>query len=217
MILDCPLPDELTAIPQPTCPFKLDQIVRAAFQRRQPSDDPAFPTLADFQDLAEWTAFKAATDDTKIVVSPIFSGLVIPQSEALTTGGNDNSTFNGIREYNGEGSVTIAGQFKNLPPASKRAMELLSQESLAGATGISNLCICMFNREGYSFPENPVTALGVATTIYKFIPIYNFRISTLGSEGFNAPNINGFSFDVAEGWDRYLVSVKPAFDALTEI
>lgn len=217
MILQCPLPTALTAIPQPTCPFKFDQIVRAAFQRRQPVGTPPFASLVLAQTLSEWTDYKAAVDSTKVVVSPMFAGLTIPQSEALTAGGNDNSTFNGIRDYNGEGSVTVNGQFSNLPPASKRALDKLSQESLASAVGVSNLTVYLFNRDRYGFMVNPVDGAGAATTNYVGIPIYNFRISSPGSEGLNAKNINNFSFDLPADWADYLASISFAFDPLTEI
>lgn len=212
MILNCPLPEALTEIPQPSCPFKLDQIVRMAFQRRQPSATPPFATLAELQAIAKWNTYKAATDSTKMVFSPIFAGMVIPPSEGLTTGGNDNSTFNGIPDYNGEGSVTVTGVMKNLPPATKRALDALSQESLAGVTGATNLTVFLFNKDGYSFQENPA-----AGTTYRGIPIYNFRISSVGSEGLNAPNIHNFSFGVPANWADYLTSVKPTFDPLTEL
>lgn len=217
MILDCPLPAALKAITQPTCPFKFDQIVRMALQRRQPTATPPFATLVDIQTLANWTTLKAAVASTKVVVTPIFAGLVIPASEALTSGGGDNSTFAGIREYNGENFVTVTGSFKNLPPISKRDMDYLSQESLAGSTGVSNLTAYFFNRSGYSFQVNPVDAGGVATTTYFGVPIYNFRVSSPGSEGYNAPNINTFSFDLNSDWADYLSSVNLAFDPLTEI
>jgi hypothetical protein len=217
MILNCPLPTALTTIPMPTCPFRFDQLVRLALQRRQPAGTPPFVDLEAIQTLLNWTTFKAAADATKIVTTPIFASTVIPASEGLTTGGNDNSTFNGIRQYNGEGAVTVTGQFSNLPAATYRALELLSQESLAGSTGISNLTAYLFNRDGYSFQINPVDGAGAATTIYRGIPVYNFRVSSPGSEGFNAPNINNFSFDLPADWARYISSVKPDFDVLSEI
>jgi hypothetical protein len=216
MILNCPLPAALTAIVQPACPFRFDQIVRMAFQRRQAAGAEPFPTLVGLQTLANWTALLAAADSTKIVVSPIFSSLVIPSSEALTSGGNDNTTFAGIREYNGEGAVTVTGQFKNLSPASKRSLDLLAQESLAGSTGTTNLTGFFFNKDGYSFQVNPLAA-GVATTKYKGFEIYNFRIGTPGSEGLNSPNVLPFSFDLKSDWFDYATSVKPNFDPLTEI
>jgi hypothetical protein len=211
MQIDCPLPAALTTIPGTACPFKLDQIVRMGLQRRQAIPPGPFTTLVALQTLANWTTFQAAVDSTKVVVTPLFAGLVIPQSEGLFTGGNDNSTFNGIPDYNGEGMVTITGTFKNIAPATKRAMDLLAQESLAGVGGTTNLTAYLFNKDGYSFQQNP------SGTIYAGVPIYNFRVSSLGSEGFNAPNTHGFSFSVPSTWADYLTSVKPAFDPLTQL
>jgi hypothetical protein len=211
MFIECPLPASLEAIPAQDCPFKLDQIVKAAFQRRQPLATPPFATLVDIQTLAEWNTMKAAVDDTKIVISPLFAGLVIPESEPLTTGGNDNTTFNGIPDYNGEGMVTVTGVFKNLAPALKRSLDKLTQESLAGVGGSTNLTLYLFNKDGYSFQTNP------STTLYFGIPIYNFRVSSLGSAGLNAPNTHSFSFSVTADWADRLTSVKPAFDPITEL
>lgn len=217
LIVECPLPASLPTIPQVSCPFRFDQVVKLAFQRRQPSGTPPFPTLTAFQAKASWTTFIGATDNTKVVTSPIITGLVIPRSEGLMVGGNDNSTFAGIPEYNGEGFVGITGQIKNLPPVVYRALKRLSQESLASAVGVSNLCIMMVNRDGVMFPDNPVDNAGAATTIYRFIPVYNFRISSPGSEGFNASNINDISFQLKDDWADHIAAVKPAFDPLTEI
>lgn len=216
MILNCPLGPSLTAIPQPSCAFKLDQIVRLAFQRRQPDSSPPFASLADIQTLSKWTTLMNASDSTKIIISPLFAGMVIPSSEAQTTGGNDNSTINGVPDYNGEGSVTVTGQFKNLPPITKRALDLLSQESLSSATGNSNLTVDFFNRDGYVFAENPYVS-GNPSTKYRGVPIFNFRVSSLGSEGFNAPNIHTFSFSMNATWADYLVSIKPNFDPLIDL
>jgi hypothetical protein len=217
MFLTCPLPATLKDIPASGCPFRFDQIVRIVFQRRRPVATPAFATLAALQTKTNWTTNIAASDDTKMVVSPIFSGCVIPRSTGLTTGGNDNSTFAGIREYNGEGAITVTGTFKNLAPASFRAMKYLSEESLAGATGVSNLTAFLVNRDGNSFQVNPHDAADAAVLYYQGIPVYNFRVSSPGSDGFNAPNVNDFSFDLKEDWADFITAVKPTFDLLTEI
>lgn len=209
MTITCPLPTALTAITAVTCPFKLDQVVKLLFQRRQAA--VPFATLADLQTKGDWTDFMAAIDSTKVVVSPIFAGMVIPPSEALTVGGNDNSTFNGIREYNGEGAVTVTGVFKNMPQSAKIQLDLLTQESLASAVGVSNLTAYFVNRSG------AIAASNKTGTEYWGVPIFNFRISNLGSEGFNAPNVNNFSFDLMDGWADKLKLVVPTFDPLTEL
>jgi hypothetical protein len=217
MNIVCPLPAALTPMPAYNCPFHFDQIVRILFQRRQDVATPPFPTLADIQSLLDWETFIAAVDSTKVVASPLFSGLVIPSSEALTAGGNDNSTIGGIPDYNGEGAVTPTGMFKGLPPVVKRALEALVAESLAGSTGISNLTAYFVNKDGIIYAHNPVDGAGAATTIYQGVPITNYRIGSVGSEGLNAKNINPFSFSMLPNWADYLAAIKPAFDPLTEI
>ena len=139
-------------------------------------------------------------------MSPFFAGMVIPQSEALTTGGNDNSTFNGIPDYNGEGMVTVTGQFKNLSPLAKTALDKLAQESIASPVGVTNLELFMFNKNKVGF------SIGT-----KGVQVYNFRVSSVGSEGFNAPNIHNFSFNLPGDWDTGLTSFTPIFDPFTEL
>jgi hypothetical protein len=225
MIISCPLPAALRPINIADCPFKIDQLVRMVFQRRQPTAtdaDAPFATLADIQTLAGWNDFLAATDNTKMVLSPIFANATIPNSEALTTGGNDNTTFNGIRQYNGEGAVTVNGTFYNMASKTKEDLMYLPQESLASIIGVSNLTVYLVNRDGQIIADTyPGTPVGgpppVAPTLYRGIPIYNFRISSVGSAGFNAPNTHQFSFDLPADWDTRIVSIKPTFDPLVDL
>lgn len=204
MITVCPLPNELEDIPAASCAVQFDQIVRIAFQRRQ-SGAASF-TSTSIKLLATWTPLLAATDITKVVMSPIFAELVIPQSEALTTGGNDNTTFNGIPNYNGEGSVTVTAQRTNLESAVKKALKEMTKYSLASSVGASELTAYLINRNGEIIHNN-----------YKGFPIYNFGISSVGSEGFNSPNKNALRFTFAPDWDDDSLMVKPAFDPLTEL
>lgn len=197
----CPKPEALTPMPAQDCPFRLDQIVRMAFGRRAV---PAFATEAAMKLLATWTPLIAAADDTKIVISPLFAGFVVPSSEGIFQGGGDNTTFNGLRIYQGENFVTITGQFSNISPAVHAALEELSQYSLASSVGVTDLEIIPFNRLGYAFPNG-----------LDMIPVYNFRVGTRGSEGLNANDIIPFSFDVLPDWDKNLQSVKLGFDPLT--
>lgn len=210
MIVNCPLPATLTKIKQPSCPFILDQIVRTAFQRRQAA--APFATATTIQTLSNWDTFLAATDATKIVLSPIFAGGSVPPSEPLTQGGNDNTTFNGIRLYQGEGFVTMSGVFNNLPQETKRDMDLLTQESLASSVGVSNLTIYFFNKNGEGFANSGKPAAG-----YWGVPGYNFRISSVGGGGFNQQNTNNWSIDLPGNWSDYLVSFLPTFDPLTQL
>lgn len=202
-IIDCPLPESLTAVPVQDCLFRMDQIVRFAFARRSA---PPFATEAAIKLLATWTPLLTAADETKVVMSPIFAGFVIPGSEGQFTGGNDNTTINGVRLYGGEQNVTATGVFSNMSPAVKTALDALTQYSVAGSLGTTDLGLIPINKDGKIFPKN----LG-------FIPIFNFRVGSRGSEGYNANDTHGFSFDLLPNWDEGLLAIEPAFDALVDL
>lgn len=202
----CPKPVALTAIPVSGCPVKFDQFIRMAFQRAQPKATPPFVVATtDITELASWTPLIAAADDEKIVVSPFFAGMEIPQSEEQVEGGNDNSTINGIEVYKGEGFVKVTGQMKGLSKEQYNALRKLSAESVA-SLGTAALTVYLFNRFGQ-----------IVSLADQGIPVFNFRISSVGSAGFNAENVYNFSFSLAPEWDANVVMVKPEFDPLTEL
>lgn len=213
MIINCPLPAVLTRINPSDCPFKIDQLSRLIFQRRQAI--PPFSSLADIQDVDNWRNLLLSDNNDRVVLSPIFANATIPESAALTTGGNDNTTFNGIRQYNGEGSITVTGTFYNLTPKAKFQLMNLSQESLSSALGVSNLTVYMVNRSSEFVTD--MTGTHDVPTGWRGFPIYNFRISSVGSAGFNAPNTHGFSFDMMADWDNMATMVKPDFDPLADL
>lgn len=150
----------------------------------------------------------SAVGSTKIVGTPLFSGLVIPPGEALTEGGNDNSTLNGVAELRGLGTVHVTGQFKNLDADVRAALRKLTQESVT--PGGTNLWAYGVNRFGQ------LIYLSNATTGVLGIKIYNFVTPDVGSEGFNRDNITPFAFDLEPGWsDGVKVLSVPAFSLLT--
>lgn len=206
----CPKAAAITAIPAADCPLKLDQIVRLGFQRIQPGNASTFPAAtAEITDIASWDALKTAVGGTKIQFSPYFDSLVIPQSEGLEEGGNDNSTAFGIPIDLGEGAVKVTGQFRNLPVAVKKALDAYRCESQS-ALGQAALGIYAINQYGEIIHN-------VNGTDPVAIPIYNFRLSSRGSEGFNASDKIGFSFYLPAGWDNDLAVTKPDFNALLEL
>lgn len=201
MELVCPPPTALADIPANTCPVQFDQIVRFAIQR---SGQASF-TAVTIKVVATWTPLLAADDNTKVVLTPLFAEMVLPQSTALTAGGNDNTTVNGIPDYNGEGFVSVTGQIRGLSAAQAEALRSYTSESISNSIGGSNLEIIFINRYG--------TFIVDATHGFK---VYNFRLSSVGSEGLNAKNKHQFGFDLAPGWDKGAVMIKPTdFDPLT--
>lgn len=206
----CPKPAAITSIPKPTCPFKIEQIVGMALQRTQAVGASTFkePT-SSITDLATWTLLLAALASTKVTVTPLFANFVIPPSEGQEEGGNDNSTFGGIPIDLGEGAVKVTGEFRNLEPAIKAALDKLRVESQA-SLGVSQLSAFLFNRDGEIFhSKDGADPVG--------LPIYNFRVASRGSEGLKKDDKIPFSFYLPEGWDANLAVSTPEFNPLTQL
>ncbi len=218
LLCACPKAASLTAISSPTCSFKMEQVVRLSLVRYSETVyfDSDAGTPNPITALASWTAAKAETDDNKHIISPLFSNLVIPSSEALEEGGNDNTTVNGIPVYLGEGVVQVTGFFRNLEPTLKDELNELVCESDASATGTPQLGAYFVNRAGNIFhktesalPNDPLP-----------VGIYNFRLGTRGTEGFAKDDIIPFSFYLDADWDDSLAVTKRTaldFNPLTQL
>jgi hypothetical protein len=214
MTFQCPPAPALSPIAAAAaCPTKFDQILRSAFQRAQKT--PPFTAAAPITDKASWIALMALNTAAKIVVSPLFAGMVIPPSEPKETGGNDNTTAFGIPSYGGENPVKVDYIYTNLSPAQIVGLRKFSQESipLLGSFALTNY---WFNKNGDIIANQPK---GYAADEYAGVPIYNHRLSTIGSEGLNADNKNNAGFYLPEAWDETVVMItadklewNPLFD-----
>lgn len=204
MLQSCPPAPALTPISAVNCAQIFDQIVMAFFQRTQSA--APFANEAALKTLSNWDTLIAAADSTKIIYTPAFSSANIAESEALTQGGNDNTTFNGIPEYYGEGFAPFVGVFKNLPSTQKVQLSALSAESIASATGVARLSVFLVNRHGQIIHNN-----------LKGIPCYNFRISSTGTQGLNSANTNTIGFVLPPNWDDSITVSTPDFDPFTDL
>jgi hypothetical protein len=189
----------LPNIPANTCTPDLDQVVSIAFQK---IGAPSFTATTILQ-MATWTPLLAASDATKVIKTPILHGLTIPASEGIYDGGDDNSTAFGIREYKGEKNVTVTANLKSINPAVVAELRKLTTDSkVPGYTTIWAYFFGMSNKiSGKS------TGAG--------IPIYNVRISTLGSEGYRGKNMHQITFDLRSDWDNDFQTFVASFDPLT--
>jgi hypothetical protein len=212
MVFDCPVPNVLPEIPANDCPFKIDQIVRAAFQLRQLDGEPFSPTNA-ITKKASWATLVSATDETKIVFTPIFASLTIPQSEGKEEGGNDNSTAFGIPEYVGENSVKVESEYKNIAPAVVAALRKLVQQSIP-QTGSYRLTVFLFTKNGQILCIETKEA---AVTKHSGNPLFNLRFSSRGSEGFNASDKVKQGWYFPSDWDEKVALITPEdFNPLTD-
>ncbi len=196
------LPD----IPTSDCPFRLDQIVFLFFQKAQATPSFVEGTNPIFE-AASWTPFLTATDNTKITKSPAFSEIIIPKSEQLTTGGGDNSTPFGIAKLQGQSNVQVTGMLQDVPPTVLKQLDEYTRFSYS-TQAISNLTVYMVNRAGRIFHING-----------SGVPIYNFNVSSLGTEGYSTTTDAEVRFTLANNlldasgnfntWDRNLEEAVP--------
>lgn len=198
----CPIPTEIVAIPAFTCGEDFAQIQKIVFQRRQ-SVAP-FATLAAAATLANWTALKTAADATKVVSTPFFENFVIPGVEAITEGGDDNTTLDGVAVVVGQTTPIPTGNFRSLPAATFAALQLYNCEP--------DLTVYFINEFGkiIVYSENGTTAAG--------IPISEWYIGDKNVAGKNSQDKNMFRFALRAGWQKKTKIVTPTdFNARFDI
>jgi hypothetical protein len=176
----------------------MDQIVRIAFQRKQAA--PSFTTTSILVQ-ATWTPLLSAVGDTKVVLSPLIPGMVIPPSEILENGGNDNTTINGIPELRGIGFTKVTAQLQSESAAIRVALRKLAAES-ALTPGFTNLWGYFINKDG-----QVIGSLNGSNV--EGFPIYNVAVGDPGTEGYLQNNKTNFSFALAGGWADSLAIYNP--------
>ena len=136
--MDCNCPDDgiLEEIGSSSCPFDMKQIQRIAFASKGKviwdsgsggGAGNGIPAVAAQVDtLADWQARRTAVDNTKIVVTPLIGGdPAIAAGEAITEGGGDNSTLNGVEEVTGTNPSNFTATFKSLEPAQEKSLKAI--------------------------------------------------------------------------------------------
>ena len=213
LICTCPAATALTTIPKVTCPENFGQIQKVAFQRLRQSDG----TLNGFEEgtgntpievLANWTTFKAATDSTKIVISPFINAPTDSGGDArYTSGGNDD--LGGIPSVLGGNPVQFEGQLRAVPQGIIKIMKELQCEAEAG-----NLGVYLFDEHGN------IQAIHDDPDYYYPIPIRALFIGSLIHGNFDAKDYNVISWQYADNYsvqDDGLAIVRPGFNPLTDL
>lgn len=210
LVCTCPLgtlPNQIDL----TCASDLDQVVKLSFQK--PQDTAPFTSGAPIDDVDSWTALLAASGDTKIVLSPATANVVIPSSEAVYIGENSNESVNGLGYYVGENNIRVTGEIHSADQAVIDALNELSCFSDV-TFGASQLTVYMFVRriKGVS---RVVAKAGASAGDYSGFQVFNFRVSSVGSEGYQTKSKYMFSFDMQPDEWKDMEIVQLGFNPLS--
>lgn len=207
-LCECPRPTVLVTIPNSTCPENIGQIQKFLFQRAGWTFNSEAEPSTDFTILASWTPLLTAAGNTKVVVTPYLEGVVIPPGEAITNGGDDNSTRDGVQQVVGATSPLVTGTFTSIQNAVVEAMKKLGCESRSG-TGIVFYGINQWDQLIGRSADAGVNVVG--------IPLQEMWFSDMGNEGLNTFDKGNFRFSVVDGWRKNLYIVKPDFSPKTQL
>ena len=210
LICQCPAAAAITTIPNVACAENFGQIQKVAFQRLRKADGTrnSFTSTAAIGLKASWTALLAATDGSKIVVSPYINAPADSGGDArMSAGGNDD--LGGIAQVLGGNPVQFDGQLRAIPQSVIRIMKELQCEAQAG-----NLGVFLFDENGKIEALQDQTT---ATTYYP-IPIRGLFIGSKIHGNFDAKDMNAIQWSYPDNYSDDLAIVTPTdFNPLTDL
>ena len=178
----CPAATALPTIPAEACAQNFGQIQKIIFQRIM--NGSTKNSIADGTSagnaglLASWTALKAATDSTKIAVTPFIEAPADDGGDARTFGGG-NDTLNGIEIIIGSNPVNFTCRLNGKKQDIIAELKKLMCEALA-----NNLGVYLVNENG-----NIEGILFVGDKLHG---------------NFDGPDYNNLSFSFAPGYSDKL-------------
>lgn len=191
-------PTNLPPIPNMTCGIRYGQVQKIAFTRiGNLFSDSSNPIT----DLASWTAFLAAEDSTKIVVTPYVEAPTMEGGDEKTFGGG-NTTLDGIIMVLGSQPIRMSFALRNYPQTIISALKIL--------TKIKDLGVFLFNDNG------GIICLQEGST-YLPIPIRALFVGDLILSGRIQPDRNTMNFSFKSNYSDKLVVVKPNFSPVNDL
>jgi len=212
MQIICPRPAALMTINRVTCPENLGQVQRIGLARAGGIgfDAAAVPGVGGpIDDLAAWTAALAALNDDKIVITPYLESFVIPEAAAITEGGGDNTTVDGVERVLGAGAITVTAILAQVP------VSIIDQ--IRDLMGEQALTVYLFNQYGQIVARDTTPAALEDAKVYKGIPIASLFCPYPANNGLNTIDKATLRFAFAEDWAKNRAIITPAFNLKTEL
>lgn len=191
----CPAATSLPTIPAESCAKRFGQTQKIIFQRLY--DGSTRNGIADGSSsgqaglLASWTALKAATDSTKIAVTPFVENPTPDGGDAKTVGGG-NESLNGAERVIGSNPVGMSFKLNNKAQSIIAELKKLMCEALA-----NNLGVYLINENGQIMGRKESN--GGTDTWYP-MPIQTLFVSDLMPNGLDADDSNDLSFKFVPGY-----------------
>lgn len=180
-----------------TCGIRYGQVQKVAFTRV----GNLFSNANPITDLASWTAFLAAEDSTKIVVTPYVEAPTMEGGDEKTFGGG-NTTLDGIIMVLGSQPIRMSFALRNYPQTIISALKILMK--------IKDLGVFLFNDNG------GIICLQEGGT-YLPIPIRALFVGDLILSGRTQPDRNTMKFSFKSNYSDKLVVVKPDFSPINDL
>lgn len=204
---DCPLPTTLPDIPNSNCPFDINQIQKVVFQQDGYVFDAGSLLLA-----ATVSALKTADDATKIVTTPFITGNpIVTPGGAITRGGGDNNTKNGIEIITGRNPSIFSCEFDSLSPDQERALKSVGCNTNLRAFFINEENKIIATQDGLTQAQKDAGS-------HIGFPISALFIDDREVLGFGANDMSKMRFSLVPGWSSDIVKVTPTdYNALTDL
>lgn len=205
----CPMGASLPDIPAIQCAETFGQIQKVAFQRltKQDGTKNGFLKATPIDALASWTPLLAASDGTKVVVSPYIQAPTAEAGAPRTFGGG-NDTLGGVEEIIGREPTPFTGVIRKAPQNIIAALKQLQCESWGDNLGV------------YLIDENGTIGAikGEEDGEYHPIPIRSLFIGDKTLGGLEAPDGNAIQWSFLPNWSDNLALVAPSdFNPLTDL
>lgn len=203
-ICPCPAGASLPNVPNASCAVDFGQVQKIVLQRIFSSGTTknGFSTSAAIGTLASWTANFAATDGTKMVITPYVENPTSDGGDPITYGGG-NDTLGGETKITGRNPVNMTFAMRQIPQAIAKALKSLSCEELG---------VYLINGDGQI-----LAVAGSTSGTYSPIPIRNLFVGDLKLNGLETPDENALQFSFTPNWSDNVEVVTPSFNPLTDL
>lgn len=202
-VCSCTTATALPDIPKVTCKQSFGQIQKLAITRIYSTGTTknCFTKTAAITTLASWQTKTAATDGTKIVVTPYIEAPTQEGGDAITFGGG-NDTLGGVEMIVGRNATNFTAALREWPQESIKALKSMECEAALG--------VYLINADGQ------IEAIKDGENYYP-IPIQSLFVGDKIHGGLQEPDSNSLQFSFAPNYSDGLVIVTPEFNAVTDL